>query len=196
MSLFDETVRLSGRPATIIRTPLSLATFIVDDMYGKTSKEQLNPYRDYEFVFRFRADSGITYGEMVTIGVDYYLAMAIKEEWLFGNLEYFKVKLFKCNSLVSIYYFNTTTKRFDTLHGSGVHCLITTDSGNMSYDQGLAVKGYAGKGNPLQIYMRSSEGLSSDCVLVDQANRRYKVSKNFDIYVTDNVAQTNISLEI
>lgn len=197
MSLIDENIRLSGRPATIIRSTGSVSTFMTAEVTGmEAGRRRLDPLQDFETAVMMPSDSGIVTGDLILLGSEYYLAMAAESKFYSSDMEYLRGLLYKCNSIVSIYYFNTTSKKYDTLHKSSIHCLITQVRAQAGVeDKSLIVKEYRGKSQPFQVFMKESDGLTSECIIVDQGNRRFRVSKDFDVFIADGISQSQCMWE-
>lgn len=197
MSLVDDTIRLSGRPVTIIRNTGSVSTFMTGEITGTgAGRRRLDPFLDYETAVMIPSDAGIITGDLALSDSEYYLCMAVEKKFYASDMEYYRGLLYKCNSVVSIYYFDTTSKKYDSLHKANVHCLITQVKAQAGMeDKALIIREYRGKSQPFQVFMRESEGLKSECVIVDQDSRRYRVSKDFDVFIADSIAQTQCMWE-
>lgn len=196
-SLVDETIRLAGRQATILRSPANISTYVIDEITGVDSgKKQLDPYLDFETAVRFLSDSTVVCGDMVQIGSDYFLVMAVEVERAFNSIEFYRTRIYKCNSTVSVYYFSAITKLFTTLHLSGVRCLITqVRAREWNDDKSLIIKGYGGRIQPFQVFAQDDSGITKESALVDQAGRRFRVSKEFDVFIADGILQSQVIWE-
>lgn len=201
MSLVDETIRLDARKQsiTILRESGNISSYMVSEVTGiDTGKRRLDPFYDFETFARMPSDSGIVSGDMGQSGNDYYLVMAIESKWLADEIGFYRCTLYKCNSTVSVYYFNNTTKKHDTLHKSNVRCLITqVRAREWDEDKALAVRQYRGRQQPFQLFVQESSGIVSgvDCIVVDQSNRRFRVSKEIDVFIAGGISQAQIIWE-
>lgn len=198
-SVTDESIFQSGIAATILRTPNNIATYVTKEITGADAgRRQLDPLLDFFTAFKFMTDSTITTGDLVLIENDYYLVMAIEERMSFGEIEDYKGTCYKCNSVISIYSTHPTTGKDTVLVKENVHCLITqVRSQEWDTDRALALpnRSYRGAQQPFQVYLKASEGLNKTHSIVDQAGRRFKVGKDFDVFIADNIAQTEVLWE-
>lgn len=192
MSLMDETIRLVGKPATIIRDSGNIETYMLSQEIGLiVGKRKPDPYFDYEHGFMFQPDSGIVSGDLVLSDNVYYLVMSISNEMPFGQLLYYRGMLYECNSLITIYSYSSITKKHSVTFKSDVRCLITqVRSQEWNDDKASVIKGYRGRTQPFQVFMRASEGLTKDHIIVDQSSRRYRIAKDFDPFIADGILQT------
>ena len=219
MSLVTETIRLDPRvrQATILRggdisfqdgdvgfnsgyigfQGESIITYMVAEETGlDAGRRRLDPFFDFETAVKLPPDCGILPGDLIKTGDTYFLVMSLEDKWLMEQRGYYKGLLYRCNSVISIYYFNSTTGKYDTLHKSGIHCLITQVRARaMNEDKAYIVSGYQGKTQPFQIFAQSVSGIKSGCVLIDQDNRRFRISKDFDPFITDSILQTQCMWE-
>jgi hypothetical protein len=198
-SLIDESIRLDtrARGVTIIRGSGNINTYMVSEITGN-DRSKVDPYYDFESSAKLPSDCGIVSGDLIQCGDDYYLVMAIEEKWCCDELGFYKCTLYKCNSLVSVYYFNSATKEHDVLHKSNVRCLITqVRAQEWDNDKSLIIKQFRGRSSPFQVFAQSNSGIipGKDCVLIDQADRRFRTNKDFDVFIADNISQTQVMLE-
>ena len=198
MSEFDETIRIGGKSATIIRTPTNITTYIMNDVTGMlVGKRRPDPMTDYENGFILPSDCGVVNGDLLLADSKYYLVMSLQAEKPFGELSFYRGMLYECNSLVSIYSYSTTTKKHSVLVKADVSCLITQVRAQaMNDDKAMAIREYRGKIQPFQVFMQSSAGLTKDHIIVDQNNRRFRVAKDFDPFITENILQTQVLWEV
>jgi hypothetical protein len=201
MNIMSESIRLDLRKQTIaiVRTPKNLAAYGIIEATGMdVGRRRLDPYFDFEFSARMPSDCGVVAGDMLIVGSDYYMVMGIEPKQIIAEVGYFKMSVFKCNTIVDIYTFTIGTNNYTTLAKSNVHCLITQVRANeWSEDKALLVPKYRGRQQPFQLYVQASSGIVSgyDCVLVDSAGRRFRISKNIDVFISDGISQTQIMWE-
>lgn len=197
MSLSDEAIRLSGRVVTIVRSGANVTTFMAAAELGNiVGKRKPDPFYDYEVGMMFPSDSTIVEGDLILENSNYYLAMSVAETYLGSDLQYYRGMLYRCNSVVSIYGYDSNTKKPDNLIKANVQCLITqVRAQNQEEDKALTVKNYRGKNKPFQIFMRDTEGLLNTSVIIDQGNRNFRVNKQFDVFVASGIVQTQMILE-
>lgn len=201
MSLIDEAIRLDVRKrnATIIRTGGNISTYMVAEMTGiEAGKRRLDPYFDFEVSAKLPSDCGVVSGDLIQCGSGYYLVMAVEEKWIADELGYYRCALYKCNSVVSVYYFNRSTTVHDILYKSGVRCLITqVRAQEWDDDKTLLIRQFRGRSTPFQIFAKNDSGIlpGTDCVLEDQAGRRYRTDKEFDVHVAEGISQTQVKIE-
>lgn len=192
-SVTDETIFQRGLLATIIRDSGDIETYTISEITGeKAGRRRLEPALGFDHAFWFMSDSEAKSGDLIRIDTDYYLVMALEPKYEYGELEYYRGTLYKCNSVVTIYTAGASGKD-DTVVKAGVKCLITQVRGqDWDVDRALALpnRSYRGSQKPFQVYMRGSEGLERKHSLVDQDERRYKVSKDFDVFTADGITQT------
>lgn len=193
----DREIKLAGMPVTIIRVVENIETYVYYGHLGHVAgKTRGDPKDVFQAGYYLPTDCEAASGDLLFIDNDYYLLMSFEKVFNNGILTCYRGMLFKCNSIVSIYYFNSSTGEHSILHRSGVHCLITqVRAQDVPDDKALAIREYRGKQTPFQIYMRDSEGLKKEAVLKDQDGRRYKVFKDFDFFVADGITQTQILWE-
>lgn len=203
MSLIDETIRLDVRKqdASIIRDGATVdSTYMVAEATGMDAgRRRLDPFYDYESFARFPSDADLVSGDMVLSDSVYYLVMAIEQKKCEDEIGYYRATLYKCNAIVSIYYFNTTTKKHDTLHASNVYCLITPARALQDWDEDRALinRQYRGRQAPFLLFAQDESGIVSniDCVVIDASSRRFRVSKEVDVFATDGISQCQVLWE-
>lgn len=207
MSLVDETIRLDIRKqdASIIRNGAVVAppggtTYMVAEATGMDAgRRRLDPFYDYESFARFPSVAALIAGDIVLSDSIYYLVMALEQKICEGENGYFRATLYKCNAIVSVYYFNTTTKKHDTLHASSVNCLITPARALQEWDEDRALinRQYRGRQAPFLLFAQDESGIVSniDCVVIDASNRRLRVSKEVDVFVADGISQCQVLWE-
>ena len=200
MSFIDEDIRLAGRPATIIRDAGNISTYATAESTGQDAgRRRLDPNFGFDYTFKFMTDSGIASGDLVVINSEYYLVITLEPKYVFGDLEYYRGTLYKCNSVVSIYYLNNTTKKYDTLHKADVQCLIAPVRAR-EWDEDKAIimpnRGYRGQTQPFQVLARSSDGiLTEGCIIKDASDRRFRVNKESNPFLSDGVFLSEIEWE-
>lgn len=199
MSLMDETIRLDMRKqdVTIPRSTVTMSTYMVAENTGQDAgKRRLDPFLSYETFARFPSDSTIVPGDKIISGSISYLVMAIEPKYDGGEINYYRATMYKCNSTVSIYYYNESSKKHNTLYTSGVKCLITqVRAQEWLEDKALAMRPYQGKQQPFQVFAQDICGINAECILVDQDSRRYRVSKESDVFVADGILQAQLMWE-
>lgn len=197
MSELDETIRIAGRSTTIVRDAGNVGTFMYSDKTGLIiGKRKSEPYFDYEVAAWLPSDSTVVSGDLILQGSTYYLVMSVDQDYIGDDLQRYSCMLYECNSVVSLYSYNDISRQHDTLVKAGVNCLITqVRASAQKEDKNIAIKGYGGKRQPFQYFMRDSEGLTNISTIVDQDNRSFKVNKQFDIFIADGIVQTQVIWE-
>lgn len=199
MSIVDEDIRIAGLAASIIRTPSNISTYVMAEITGsEAGRRRLEPALSFDHSFRFMTNSGIVTGDLVSIGTNYFLVMALEPKNIHGILEYYRGTLYKCNSVVTIYGFNSTTQKDDLVIKQNVRCLITqVRAQEWDTDKALALpnRTYRGRTQPFQVYMRASEGLTVKHYFKDQSGRNFRVSKDFDVFISEGILQTEAMWE-
>lgn len=200
MSIFDETIRLDPRAQdiTIIRAT-NVESYMIAEATGiDAGRRRLDPFFDFEYMAKLPSDSNIVTGEIIKGSNDYFLVMATEGKMFEEALGFYKCNLYKCNSIISVYYFNQTTKKYDILHKSGIHCLITqVRAQEWDEDKTLVIRQYRGRQQPFQIFTKSDSGIIKDmgCILIDQDNRRFRVNKESDMFIASGISQCEILWE-
>ena len=197
MSLSDETIRLSGRIVTIVRAAGNVTTYMAAAELGNlVGKRKPDPFYDYEVGMIFPSDSTIVEGDLILEGSIYYLAMSVSPTYLGADLQYYHGMLYKCNSVISIYGYDSVTKKPDDLIKADVQCLITqVRAQSQDEDKNIVDRNYRGKLKPFQIFMRYTEGLTNVSAIVDQDSRRFRVNKQFDVFVASGIVQAQVILQ-
>lgn len=197
MSELDETIRIAGRAVTIVRDAGNVSTFMYSDKTGQIiGKRKTEPYFDYEVAAWLPSDSTVVSGDLILQGSIYHLVMSVDKDYTGDDLQRYSCMLYECNSVVSIYGYNAVSKELDTLIKSSVNCLVTqVRASAQKEDKNIAIKGYGGKRQPFQCFMRDSEGLTNISRIVDQYSRSFKVNKQFDMFIANGIVQTQIIWE-
>lgn len=197
MSEVDETIRLAGRSSVIIRAGGNVNTFMYSDKTGQIiGKRKPDPYFDYELAAWFPSDSSIVEGDLVLQDSKYYLVMSVDKDYLDEDIQKYTCMLYECNSLVSIYEYNSVSKKYDSLIKDNVSCLITQVRAKEHIeDKSMVVKQYRGRRIPYQLFIRNNEGLTNTSIIVDQDNRRFRIGKQFDMLITSGIIQTEVLWE-
>lgn len=182
-----------GRSVSIIRTAANVASFM---WIPDKRQRALDPYTDHIFTAWMPIESGVLPGDLLLYDSEYYLAMARNKQEQFGEDEYYRTVLYKCNSTVSINTYNASTEKFDTLIRSGVRCLITQTPGmELEEDKTIAMAPYHGRTQPFQVFMRSTEGLTNQSVLVDQSGRNFRINKDVDLFIENGIVRAEVMWE-
>lgn len=190
MSILDETIRISGRTVTLVRIAGDVTTYMRDSQTVLAGKRRIDPLSDFEVGAMFPSDSGIVSGDLVYDTVTYYLAMSVLSRKVWDELLCYDAMLYKCNSLVSIYYYNSSSKKPDLLIQENVPCLITqVRAPEWNEDKVAMAKSYKGKLQPFQVYMQDAQGLTNTSYIKDASGRHYRVSKDFDIFIAEGIIQ-------
>lgn len=195
----NEHIRMAGDPATIVRDAGNVSTHIYFEAIGTSvaGRRRLEPDRQHEAGYLFPTDSGVVSGDLVLLNDIYYLVMSLTEKRVHGFFVAYRGMLFRCNSEISVYYFNPATSKADTLHKSGVRCLITQsfvkewpDDTEMVFDR------YRSSSEPFWLYTQEGAGIKKEgCVIVDQDGRRFRVGKEGDPFITEGILQSQVFWE-
>lgn len=186
-------LREVGRSISIVRSPSNVASFM---WIPDRRQRSLDPYSDFSFVAWLPIESGAVPGDLVIYDSEYYLVMARNKQEQFGESEYYRAVLYKCNSTVTIKVYNDATEKFDTTVGTGIHCLITQTPGmELEEDKTLVTATYHGRMQPFQVFMRTSEGLTNQSILTDQAGRNFRINKDFDLFIENGIVRAEVMWE-
>lgn len=199
MTILDEIIATDPRKqaVTIIRT-VNIETYMVAELTGvESGKRRLDPYFDFENFAKFPSDSGVVSGDLILCGSLYYLAMAIEEKrFVDEEISGYRVTLYKCNSVISDYRLDITTRKPTVLQKSGIHCLITQVRAQAwDEDKATMLRQYRGRQQPFQVFAQAASGISVESILVDQSTRRFRVSKESDVFISENILQAEILWE-
>lgn len=198
MTILDEIIATDPRKqaVTIIRT-VNVETYMVAELTGvESGRRRLDPFFDFENFAKFPSDSGIVSGDLILCGT-YYLAMAIEEKrFVDEEVSGYRATLYKCNSIISDYRLDATTRKPTVLQKSGIHCLITqVRSQAWDEDKATMIKQYRGRQQPFQVFAQAASGITAESILVDQSARRFRVSKESDVFISENILQAEILWE-
>lgn len=174
MSAVDDVIKTVGIACTLIRTGGNVSTF-----FYANPKDNWSSGVPYERSVMMPTDSSIVSGDIVSQGSDYYLAVNTLEDRRAGEFFYYRVRMYKCNSLVTIRSQNPTTKLFVD-SSTNVQCLITQLSSETSEDKSIVVPQYSGRDKLFNCFMPSSKNLNKNQILVDASGRQFRVTENMD----------------
>jgi hypothetical protein len=156
----------------------------------------LNPLTDFDRALKVCSDSGIVKGDLLDYNGVFYLAMLLDPRMTgTGFLEYYLCSAYICNSVVTVYTFNETTRKFDIEVNSGVHCLLNQMTTNTVDDETIAVKTYGGRSQLFELWAQMDSGITKDCILVDQSGRRFRISKEYDPFIDENILRSKAQWE-
>lgn len=191
-------ITLAGIPIQIVRTPSNINTYMFYGALGRIAgKYRANPEDAYQNGYYLPTDCGAVSGDLILADSEYYLLVSIEKIFDNGMLACYRGMLYKCNSVVTIKSFNSTTKKHDTVKKSNVHCLMTqVRAQEWNDDKVMVVREYRGRTQPFQVFLRESEGLTKDDIIIDQDNRRFRVGKDFDVFTSDGITQTQVFYEV
>lgn len=191
-------ITLAGIPIQIIRDAGNVNTYMFYGALGRIAgKYRATPDDTYQNGYYLPTNCGAVSGDLILADGEYYLLVSIEKVFDNGTLACYKGMLYKCNSVVTIKSFNTTTKKHDTVKKSNVRCLITqVRAQEWNDDKAMVVKEYRGKTQPFQVFMRASEGLTKDDIIIDQDNHRFRIGKDFDVFTSDGITQTQVVWEV
>lgn len=194
MSFVDETIRLAGRAIKVDGND----SYATDEETGQDAgKNRLDPLSDYEVALRVQSDSGIVEGSLlIDKDLSNLLAIVVEPKRLMGVVQYYRVKAYRCNSVVKVYGFNKATNNHSTLLVSDVPCLIikTLISRTWKDDAAIATS-MGGNLGSYQIFAQASSGIKKDSVLVDASNRRFRLKKEFDIFFSLGILSSEVTIE-
>lgn len=190
-SLIDDTIKMAGRPITILRAAGNLSSFFWN---GTFNRKGLEPPRSYERFFLIPSDSGIVTGDLIQDGTDFYLVMSLSREGEFGETWAFQGTLFKTNSVVSLNKYATGTQIFSQTK-TGVNCLITRAHAFRGAEDDMAVlSSRSGRGSLWTLYARTSEGIDKGHTITDQDARDWRVTADSDPSLAGGIFTADIML--
>lgn len=189
MSQVNSVLRRVGEACTIIRAGGNVSTHLYINPKG--SFERSAPY---ERTCMMPTDSGVVEGDLIQHLSDYYLVISAFQDRRVGTFFYNKVRLFKCNSTVTIRAQNPTTKQFGDV-GTGVHCLIVQVSSEGAEDRGIVVPRYSGKDKLFNCFLSGSAGISKNNILVDEAERQFRVTDDINPLYANGVTMAMLKWE-
>lgn len=195
----DTEIRLAGALVNIKRTPRDIQTYLYHGHIGSIGgTRRVDPGSEHQAGYYLPAGSGAVSGDIIQIGNVYYLIVTLLDVYFNGEIVCLRGTLYRCNAVVSLYKYNSVTKKPDTLVGSGLHCVVTQESSyGLNEDKAMVVNQYRGTSIPFNIYMRESDGLTKDVrLLIDQHQRRFRILNDFNPYLADGVVQTQASWEV
>jgi len=199
VSIVDQIIKHDIRRQTITIVRTSAISYGVVEITGlDTGRRRLDPAFDFEYIIRMPSDSGVIAGDMLLINNGYYLVMAVERKIFLWTLGLYKMTTYKCNSIVSIFFYDATTKQYTNKTAAGVHCLITqARATEWPTDKAVITPQYRGRHQPFQLYIQDSSGIVSgaDCIIVDQESRRFRISKQVDVFVADGISRTEVLWE-
>lgn len=193
----NEEIRLAGSDAEVVRTGGNVATYLYHGYVGSIAgRRRIDAEYSYEAGYYLPTTSDAVSGDIILWSGSYYLIMAIKPVILMGEVVAKAGLLYETNAVVSIFAFNPTTRKHDISRKSGVRCLVTQKyAQDISDDKALMIREFRGRSTPFQFYAQEGTGLEKDDVVVDQDGRRYRVSRDFDVYRADGVIKAQILWE-
>jgi len=197
--ILDPEIELAGVPCEIVRTGGNLTTYIVSASIGRVAgKFRANPEEIHQNGYLLPTDCGAVIGDLFLKDGEYYLLMTFEKMYDNGEHSCYRGQLFKCNSVVDVYYYSDATKKHTTLHESGVHCLITQSRlSEINEDKAYMMRDYRGRTQPFNFYAQESCGILGEgkTIIVDQDSRRFRVLKDFNPFIADNILTTAVEWE-
>ena len=190
----NEEIRLAGAEIEIVRDDGNLYTYMYYGHVGKMAgKYRSNPDDIHQAGYYLPTDSGVKSGDLIKSFDDYYIVASLVSVNMYGDIACYKGMLFRCNSEVSVYYYDSTAKKHDTLHKAGVRCLITQSRVGQGWqDDKSFVMDYKGRSQPFSLYAQALSGVNKECKIVDSYGRVFRTSKDMDVFIIDGVIQTQI----
>lgn len=188
-SQVDSVLKRVGEAVTIIRTGGNVSTYFY--MSPKGSTERSAPY---ERNVMMPSDSGVVEGDLISHLSDYYLVVSAYQDRRVGQFFYNKVRLYRCNSTVTVRAQNPTTKLFVDAK-TGVHCLITQVASTGTEDRGLVVPRYTGKDRLFDCFLPTSVGITKNNILVGADGKQFRVMEDINPFVAQGVTLAMLKWE-
>jgi len=195
--LLDETIRMAGVSATIIRSSGNISTYMRQDATGMLAgKRYIKPENEYVKGFLIPSDSGVVVGDYIQSSGINYLVMAIDPIDLCDGLDGYRGTLYQCNEVVSVYGLDAITAKPNDLLSSNTPILISpTERGVSESDSGQINGKWGQKEIVYSVFMQAGQGGETAMSLIDSASRRLRVLKNYDPFVASGLIKISVVLE-
>jgi hypothetical protein len=166
---------------------------ILEETGGDSGKRRVDAATDFEFFAKFPSTTVFSTGYMLLVDGVYYLIMAIEKKMYQQAVAYYRASLYECNATVNIVSFNDATNVYDTVNDTAIPCLIAPGGGSVGEDRSYVIPGYSGRKNAYRLFIQAyQELLPGDKFLQDQDGRRWRLSKDFDYWLSNGVIRTMI----
>lgn len=183
-SIVDDSIKQAGFPMTIVRSGGNLSSMF---WKGTFNKRGLDPTKSYERFYLIPSDSEIVEGDLVQDANFSYLVMSLSREEEFGEFLCYQGTLYKCNSIVTVRKYDTTTQGFP-IFKTGIHCVIMrANRGFIDDDKATAAPSHAGQGNLFLVYAQASTGIDKKCVVTDQNGNDFEVSNDVNPTIANGI---------
>lgn len=187
MSSVDDVLATVGEAVTILRGAGNVSTFFY--IYPPKTISMLHGVDAM-----LPTTSGILGGDLIQHGSIYYLVVGVYQDKRAGEFFNYKVRLLKCNSVVTLRTQNSTTKQFANAT-TGVRCLIASGGDSSLEDKSQIISRYNGRDNFYDCYLQASVGLTKNNLLVDGAGKVFRVSEELDSFFASGIIRAKIKQE-
>jgi len=193
VSLIDDTIKMAGSKMSVIRTPSNLSSWFRE---GTMSKKGLEPSKSYERFFLIPTDSGVVEGDLIQNGSEFFLVMSLAKQESFGEFLAYQGTLYKCNSIVTVRKFNSSTDAFADA-ATGVNCVIARALAGPGLtpakdDVNTAVSWMKGLGKIFNLFIQNSATVDKNSLIIDASGRQFRISSDSDPFVTNGVLSAEV----